>query len=204
MLGRAGPMVLAVQLPCRAQGYNGGSFSMPLASNRSSASRTRMPPIVRSGAISASGAKTKARSNRRGCGSVRSGSLKDKVAVSKDVEVEHARSPAALGFAVAAQRAFNRECARQQIARRQRSGDGNDGVDEGRLIGDAPRRRAIIRRARQQPHRGAVAQHGDCSIECLPHVADIAAERDQGFRQVRSRTLSHVFSHVWRRACARR
>ena len=61
---------------CRAEveAYGGGSFSMPLASIRSSASRTRMPAIMRSGAISASGTSTKARSNRRGCGSVSSGS----------------------------------------------------------------------------------------------------------------------------------
>ena len=57
--------------------YNrGGSCSMPAVSRRASASRTRMPPIVRSGAISASGTSTNARSSRRGCGRVSSGSFK--------------------------------------------------------------------------------------------------------------------------------
>ena len=53
------------------QGY--GRRSMPAVSSRARASRTRVPPMMRSGAISASGTSTKARSNIRGCGSVSSG-----------------------------------------------------------------------------------------------------------------------------------
>src|SRR6266436_1057082 len=49
----------------------GGSFSMPPGSTRANAFATVMPLILRSGAISASGASTKARSNRCGCGKVR-------------------------------------------------------------------------------------------------------------------------------------
>ena len=54
--------------------YSRASFSIPLASTRASASRTRVPAIRRSAAISASGMRTNARSNRNGWGSVSSAS----------------------------------------------------------------------------------------------------------------------------------
>src|SRR5262249_53670014 len=50
-----------------------GSRSIPSVERPVSASATRRPAMTRSGAISASGTSTKARSNRRGCGSVSSG-----------------------------------------------------------------------------------------------------------------------------------
>ena len=52
--------------------------TMPLVSSSASASCTRRPAITRSGAISASGTSTKARSNSRGCGSTRPGSSRPK------------------------------------------------------------------------------------------------------------------------------
>ncbi len=56
---------------CHARG---GSFSMPAASSAARASRMRRPAMTRSGAISASGTRTNARSNMRGWGRIRSGS----------------------------------------------------------------------------------------------------------------------------------
>ena len=53
----------------------GGSLSIPVASILASASLTRTPAITRSGAMSLSGTSTKARSNSRGCGSIRSASF---------------------------------------------------------------------------------------------------------------------------------
>ena len=73
-LAGQGQYGLAVQLPVPCASFMAAAASRcRLRRRASSASRTRMPPIIRSGAISASGTSTKARSNRRGCGSVRSG-----------------------------------------------------------------------------------------------------------------------------------
>ena len=50
-----------------------GNRSIPSVDSRASAAATLRPAMTRSGAISASGTSTKARSNSRGCGSVSSG-----------------------------------------------------------------------------------------------------------------------------------
>ena len=78
------PVVLGRKLPrCNGQAKRcfgarfgqprSGSRSIPSVESAASASRTLRPAMRRSGAISASGTSTKARSNRRGCGSVSSG-----------------------------------------------------------------------------------------------------------------------------------
>ena len=75
-----------------------------------------------------------------------------------------------------------RSCdSRQKAMRRQRCRDGDDGVDEGRLIGHAPGRRPVIRGTGHEPHGTIPAQSGDGPIEGRAHVADIAAQRDKGF-----------------------
>src|SRR5262249_38405328 len=53
------------------------------------------------------------------------------------------------------------------------------GINERRLVGEAPGRSAVIGRARYQPHRSLVAQHHDRAFERGAHVTDIAAEREQ-------------------------
>src|SRR5450830_1649305 len=69
--------------------------------------------------------------------------------------------------------------ARQQIARPKFGLDRDAQVDERRLILEAPGRRAVVGRARCQPHLFAVAQQGHGAVENGPAVADIAAKRQQ-------------------------
>ena len=152
---------------------------MPLVSTRSSASRTRTPAITRSGAISASGTSTKARSNRCGCGKIRSAIGEDEIVIGEKVDVDRARSPAAFAGTVAPERAFALLGARQQFMRRERGGNANHGVDEWRLVGDAPGRRPVIGRARVRRTAVAIAEHDNGPIESRTHIADIAAKRDE-------------------------
>src|SRR6185437_2389047 len=115
------------------------------------------------------------------------------VIVGQQIEIDRAGSPMALVRAVAAERAFAGLHARQQRMRGKRSGDRNQGVDEGRLVGHTPGRGAVIGRARRELYRAVVAEERNGAIEGGAHVAHIAAERDEGFghgarrRQRRSR-----------------
>ena len=98
----------------------------------------------RSGAISASGTSTKARSNSRGCGSIRSRLLNRQIVIRDDVDIDRARAPALLVRAVAAERAFHLLRAREQFVRRERRLHLDAEVHEGRLLRDAPGRRFVI------------------------------------------------------------
>ena len=151
---------------------------MPARSTRAAA-RPRAAGDHPSGAISASGTSTKARSNRRGCGSVRSGVVERQVVIGDDVDVGGARAVALFVRAVAAELQLDRLRARQQFARAERGLDRDAQIDEGRLVFEAPGRRAVVGRARGQPHRLAVAQQRHGAVENGPAVADIAAEREQ-------------------------
>ena len=97
--------------PSQTVVFGGGSGSSrgraaarcPRSTAAASAAATLRPAIRRSGAISASGTSTKARSNSRGCGSVSSGLSMDDVVIGDQVEVEGARTPARFLGAVAAE-----------------------------------------------------------------------------------------------------
>src|ERR1700746_2823534 len=53
------------------------------------------------------------------------------------------------------------------------------GIDEGWLVGNAPRRSAVIARTRDEPHGAVGAQHCDGAFERGADFAEIAAEREQ-------------------------
>ena len=67
--------------------------------------------------------------------------------------------------AIAPERALALLGAREQHVRREHRRDGNDGIDERRLLDDAPGRRAVVGRARGQAYVGAVAQKNDGPLE---------------------------------------
>ena len=69
---------------------------MPSASapRLAAASPTRLPPIIRSGAISASGTSTKARLKSSGWGKRQPIGRQRDVVIVDDVDVDHARAPA--------------------------------------------------------------------------------------------------------------
>ena len=75
-------------------------------------------------------------------------------------------------------------CSSTACARASRSRGGERGldrdaqVDERRLVFEAPGRRAVVGRARGQPHLLAVAQQRHGAVENGAAVADIAAERE--------------------------
>ena len=76
-------------------------------------------------------------------------------------------------------------CARASSSRGAKRGLDRDAeIDERRLVFEAPGRRAVVGRARDQPHLLAVAQQRDGAVENGPAVADIAAERQPGLGHV--------------------
>ena len=79
-------------------------------------------------------------------------SVEPHVVIGEEVDVERARTPAPLVGAVAAERALDREAARQQLARRERGRNGETEIDEWRLVLHAPGRRAVVGRAGEQAH----------------------------------------------------
>src|SRR5262249_39086458 len=62
-------------------------------------------------------------------------------------------------------------------------------VDERRLILHAPRRRAVVGGARQQPHDVSVAKRRHGLVERRSRIAHVAAERDQGVRHALAHDL---------------
>jgi tRNA nucleotidyltransferase/poly(A) polymerase len=75
------------------------------------------------------------------------------------------RAAAPLVRTVAPERALAVLRAGQQRMRPKRGRSRNDGIDERRLVGDAPWRGFVIRRACRKPHRFTVAQHRNRLIE---------------------------------------
>src|SRR5262249_19489149 len=71
--------------------------------------------------------------------------------------------------------------ASQKRAGRQAGFDRDAEIDEGRLVFDPPRRRAVVRGAGEKAHVFAVAKRGDRAIERVAHVSNVAAERDERF-----------------------
>jgi len=151
---------------------------MPTVESSASACRGVRPAMSRSGAISASGTSTKARSNSLGCGSV-SRSVDAEVVVGEQVEIERARPPAPLMGAVAAERPLDPVQGEQQRVRIEVGVDRDAGVDEARLLLVAPRRRGVVGGAGEQRGLRHAADPDDGLFERRADVADIAAERNQ-------------------------
>ena len=159
-----------------------GSFSMPVRSIWASASAMRIPAMRRSGAISASGISTKARSSARGCGRVSSACVERHAVIGDQVDIERARTPALLARAVAPELASRPSGRGPAAPAAKASVVGDDrAIDERRLVGDAPGRRAVVGRARDELDGRSVAQRRDGAVERFAHIPDIAAERDQRF-----------------------
>ena len=99
----------------RGVGQRGGSFSMPAGSTRPTRRAMRFARNDTVGRDLRQGTSTKARSNSRGCGSVKSGRVEREIVVGENVDVERARSPAALLRAIAAECPLDGLRARQQV-----------------------------------------------------------------------------------------
>ena len=140
---------------------------------------TRRPAMTRSGAISASGTRTKARSNRRGCGSVRPASRERDIVVGDQVEVEGARAPARLAGPVATMFRLDRVQHAQQRMGIEAGLDLDAGVDEARLFGIAPGRRRVVGGSRPQGRVRELAEVRDGLLERRADIADIAAQRNE-------------------------
>ena len=88
------------------------------------------------------------------------------------------RCPACAGPSAARARGRGRTARSTAWARSSSAGGGRSGrrddraIDERRLVGDAPRRRAVVGRARQEPDVGAVAKRGDGAVQ---RVADLSS-----------------------------
>ena len=116
--------------------------SMPARSRPASRSAIGTPSTTKSGAISASGTSTKARSPIRGCGSVRRSSAIDCAARDR---ARRDRS-CAVPSAPAAPASSSRSVVEAEIEKRmggQRRLDRRAGIEEEGLVGDAPGRRAV-------------------------------------------------------------
>ena len=101
--------------------------------------------------------------------------------VSQNVDIDRPRAPAPFARPVTAERTFNVLHAYEQGVRLERGRHNDHRIDEGRLVGNAPRRGAVIARARDKPHGAIGAQHGNGAFERSADVAQIAAERQQSF-----------------------
>jgi hypothetical protein len=108
--------------------------------------------------------------------------LQRQVIIGEEIDVDGPRTPPLLMAALAPERPLHGLCAREQLMRGQSGFELQAGIDERRLILDAPRRCAIIRGAREQPYVALAAQHCHCSTERSAHIAHIAAEPDQCLR----------------------
>ncbi len=118
------------------------------------------------------------------------GFVENDVVIRDQVDVDRARAPAPLLRTPSAEGGFDLLRAREQLAWRERGCERDAGIDEGRLVGDAPGRGAVVRRAGEEPDL-PVAQHRHRAVERGAHVAEIAAEREQRF--------SHAATGRWRR-----
>src|SRR5581483_7075372 len=87
------------------------------------------------------------------------------VVIRDDVDVEGARTPPGFALTVAPERSLDLERPLQQSARRKLGFDHEREVYEGRLLGHAPGRRAVVRRACQETHLAAVTQRRDGTVE---------------------------------------
>jgi hypothetical protein len=111
------------------------------------------------------------------------GVVEDQIVISQEIEIDGSRSPVLFFAAVAAEGAFAGLGASQQRVRRKRRRNRNDGIDERRLVGNAPGWCPIIGRSRRDPHAAAIAHDRYRLIEGRPNVAHIAAQRDERLGQ---------------------
>ena len=116
-----------------------GSRSIPSVESSASASATRRPAMTRSGAISASGTSTKARSNSARMRQRQFRLVEPDIVIGDQIEVEGARTPACLVRAVAAEFLLDLVQREQQRVRIEAGFDLDAGIDEGGLLLRRPR-----------------------------------------------------------------
>src|SRR5262249_14718569 len=101
------------------------------------------------------------------------------LSMGKNFDVHRAAPPAPSLRPIAAQRPFDALHAHKQCVRIERGCHDDRRIDERRLVRNAPRWRAIIRRARDKAHGAIGAQYGNSALEGGADVAEIAAQREQ-------------------------
>ena len=146
--------------------------------------RTTSPPeaatwddVTRSGARSASGARTKRRSHSRGWGTVRS-SVVDRLALHVEhVGVERARAPALQAHP--ARRRLELLAALEEAAGRVGGGQLDHQVEVGALAGGPAHRLGLVE-GRDGDHVAAPAQPGHGAAQVGPAVPEIGAQADEG------------------------
>ena len=111
------------------------------------------------------------------------GFVQHNVVIGENIDVDRARSPAPFLPPIAAQRPFDALYAYKQCVRIEQGRYDDRRIDKRRLVRNAPRRRAIIRRARDKAHGAIGAQHCNGALERGADVAEIAAQREQSFGQ---------------------
>src|SRR5262249_51121036 len=99
----------------------------------------------------------------------------------QNINVDVARSPMPLARAVEAEPALAVHGPRQELVRTEGCGNLDGGIDERGLLGHAPRRCLIIGRTGDEPHSFVAAHAGDRALERRAYLADIAAQRHEGF-----------------------
>ena len=122
----------------------------------------------------------------------------DQIVIGENIDVDRARAPAALLASLSAKSALDLDRTLKQRVRIKRRCDHDHGIDESRLVDGAPGRGAVIRRARDKPHRPAGAQarngvieraNGSRSSTALPILPPSASKASAG-------ELWRVFMHL--------
>ena len=171
----------------REKGQSKGSGPKAVGSLRRQTRRSRastVSPVCGSticGAISASGASTKRRPRKRGCGTVSDGSARLHVAIENQIQIDR---PRRVGMRpLAPEGAFNLEQARQQVPRtRDRVRPVN--AASGGWGAEAARRPGPCRGKTRPPRRrAAVAKAATARCEMVVTVAQVGAKRDGDARR---------------------
>jgi hypothetical protein len=118
---------------------------------------------------------TRVRERQRGCGH-------NEIVISKQIDVDAAGTPAPFCASVASERMFALHATAQKRMRRKLGCNINAGIDEGRLILEAPGRRAVIRGAREQAYVALATQQRDGLFNVPACITEIAPEADECFR----------------------
>ena len=163
-----------------------GSRWIPSVESCASASATRRPAMTRSGAISASGTSTKARSNSPRMRQRQFRLVEPDIVIGDQIEVEGARTPARLLRAVAAELLLDLVQREQQRMRVEAGFDLDAGVGETAPAVPRPRAGWCSRRNARAGRPASCRKYWRWPFECRADVADIAAERDQHVRHVRA------------------
>src|SRR5262249_20817424 len=105
-----------------------------------------------------------------------------KFAERNDIDIENARPPAPFLGTVATKHRLDGERAVEQGAWRQGGFDDDRDIDERRLVGHAPGRRAVVRGAGNEFHLAAIAQCRNGASERRSHIPHIATEPEECLR----------------------